>query len=179
MDAERPGISTNLVEPSISTTSSNLSSLAPTASPTCSASSRPQSGCSSATSHSETSDADIELSGYQHGVPPAACSASIGVLPSASTLNSSPYDRSIPRSAPGRPCHTTFGNSSRVQEPVSRTASQSRGHWLSNTIGVVSLAASLSSLIFLGVRTYKLEVSQAVNGALSACTSLIQVTAPS
>ena len=28
------------------------------------------------------------------------------------------------------------------------------------------------------MRTYKLEVSQAINGALSACTSLIQVTAP-
>ncbi len=178
MDAERPGVNANPVEPSISTTSSNLSSLARTTPPNCSESSRPQSGCSSATSHSEASDAGIELSGYQNGVLPANCSASTAVLPSATTINSSPSDRSNPRSAPGWPSYKTSGTSSRIREPVSRSAFQSSSHWLSNTIGIVSLAASLSSLIFLGVRTYKLEVSQAVNGVLSACTSLIQVTGP-
>lgn len=172
MDAEQPPVRT------ISGTSSNVSSLARTPSLNCSESSRPYSGCSSASSHSESLDADIEFGRFQHGVPSANCSASSAVLPSAPTRNSSPGARSIPRSAPQQACHTLSGTGSRVQEPVGRPATESSSHWLSNTIGIVSLAASLSSLIFLGVRTYKLEVSQAINGALSACTSLIQVTAP-
>ena len=178
MDAERPGVHTSTVESSISATSSTLSSLAGTSSTKCSESSRPHSGCSSATSHFVTSDADIEFARSQHGVPSANCSASSAVLSSTPTRDSSPGDRSIPRSAPQRPCHSLSGIDSRVREPVRRAVIQSNSHWLSNTIGIVSLAASLSSLIFLGVRTYKLEVSQAINGALSACTSLIQVTAP-
>ena len=44
------------------------------------------------------------------------------------------------------------------------------------TVAVVSLAASLASVIWLGVRTYKLSVSSAVNGAVSACAGLIQVS---
>ncbi len=171
-------VHTSTVESSISATSSNLSSLARTSSTNCSESSRTHSGCSSATSHSETPDPDIEFGRFEHGVPPANCSVSTAVLPSTPTRNSSPGDRSIPRSAPQRPRRALSGIGSRVREPVGRAAIQSTSHWLSNTIGIVSLAASLSSLIFLGVRTYKLEVSQAINGALSACASLIQVTAP-
>ena len=170
MDAERPVVHTRTVESSTSATSSNVSSL------NRSESSRPDSGCSSATSQSETSDADIELRRFEDGVPPANCSASTAVLPTTPTRNSSPGGRSIPRSAPQWPRHTLSFTGSRVREPVHRAAVQSSSHWLSNTIGIVSLAASLSSLIFLGVRTYKLEVSQAINGALAACTSLIQVT---
>ena len=177
MDAERSPVRTNTVE-SISATSSNVSSLARTSSLNRSESARPYSGGSSATSHSESSDADIEFGRFQHVVPPANCSALSAVLPSTPARNSSPGDRSIPRSAPQQPCHTLAGTGSRAREPVGRAATESSSHWLSNTIGIVSLAASLSSLIFLGVRTYKLEVSQAINSALSACTSLIQVTAP-
>ena len=170
MDAERPVVHTRAVESSTSATSSNVSSL------NSSESSQPDSGCSSATSQSETSDADIELPRFEDGVPPPNCSASTAVLPTTPARNSSPGGRSIPRSAPQRPRHALSRTGSRVRELVNRAAVQSSSHWLSNTIGIVSLAASLSSLIFLGVRTYKLEVSQAINGALAACTSLIQVT---
>ena len=170
MDAERPVVHTRAVESSTSATSSNISSLNSSESP------RPDSGCSSTTSRSETSDADIELRRLEDGVPPPECSTSTAVLPTTPTRNSSPGGRIIPGSAPQWPRHTLSGTGSRVREPVQRAAVQSSSHWLSNTIGIVSLAASLSSLIFLGVRTYKLEVSQAVNGALAACTSLIQVT---
>ena len=159
MDVKRPVVHTTTVE---SSTSSNLSSLARTSSTYC----------------SESSDANIEFGRFQHGVQLVNCSASTAVLPSTPTTDPSPGDSSIPRSTPQRPYDTLSGTDSRVRDPVERAPIQSSSRWLSNTIGIVSLAASLSSLIFLGVRTYKLEVSQAINGALSACTSLIQVTVP-
>ena len=173
MDAERPGVDTSTAGSSTSATSSNLSSLAGTSS------SRPHSGCSSATSHSDNSDAEIEFSRFQHGVPPASCSTSSTVLPSTPPKIASPGNLTIPRSTPQQPCRTPSETSGRAREPARRAVVQTSSHWLSkNTIGIISLAASLSSLIFLGVRTYKLAVSQTINTALSACTSLIQVTAP-
>lgn len=179
MDAERTGVHTSIVESSTSAASSNLSSLAGSSSLNCCESSPPRSGCSSHTSRSDTSDTEIEFSRFQQGVPPANCSASITVPQSTPPNNSSPGSRPIPRSTLQPPYHTPSRTSSRAREPISRAAIQTSSHWLSkNTVGIVSLAASLSSLIFLGVRTYKLEVSQAINGALSACTSLIQVTTP-
>ena len=181
MDAERPGVHTSTAGPSTSATSSNLSSLVRTSSFNCSESPGPQSGYSSTTSHSDDSDAEIEFSRFQQGVPPANCSTSTTVLPSIPPKSLSPGSRTIPRSTPQQPCRTLSGTSIRAQEPVGRAAIQTSSHWLSrNTFAIVSLAASLSSLIliFLGVRMYKLAVSQTINSALAACTSLIQVTAP-
>lgn len=179
MDAERPGVHTSTAGSSTSATSSNLSGLAGTSSLNCSESPRPHSGCSSATSHSDNSDAKIEFSQFQHGVPPASCSTSNTVLPSTPPKSASPGNRTIPRSIPRQPCRTPSGTSGRAREPIRRGAIQTSSHWLSkNTIGIVSLAASLSSLIFLGVRTYRLAVSQTINTVLSTCASLIQVTAP-
>ena len=179
MDAERPVVHTSTVGSSTSAASSNPSSLAGTSTLNCSESSGPRSECSSATSHSDNSDTEIEFSQFQHGVPPANCSTSTTILPSTPPKTSSPGSRTIPRSTPQPPCRTPSGTSSRAREPVCRAAIQTGSHWLSkNTIGIVSLAASLSSLIFLGVRTYKLEVSQALNGVLATCAGLIQVTTP-
>ena len=159
MDVKRPVVHTNTVE---SSTSSNPSSLARTSSTNC----------------SESSDANIEFGRFQHGVPLVNCSASTVVLSSTTTTDPSPSHSTIPRSTPQRPYDTLSGTDSRVRDPVHRAPIQYSSQWLSNTIGIVSLAASLGSLIFLGVRTYKLEVSQAINGAVSACASLIQVTVP-
>ena len=179
MDAERPGVHTSTAGSSTSATSSNPSSLAGSSSFNCSESPRPHSGCSSTTSHSDNSDAEIEFNRIQHGVPPASCSTSTTVLPLTPPSSASPGNRNIPRSTPQQPCRTPSGTSGRTREPVRRAAIQISSHWLSkNTIGIISLAASLSSLIFLGVRTYKLAVSQTINAALSACTGLIQVTFP-
>lgn len=181
MDAEQPGVHTSTAVPSTLATSSNVSSLGGTSSFNFSESPGPQSGYSSTTSHSSNLDAEIEFSRFQQVVPPASCSTSTTVLPSTPPKISSPGSRTIPRSTPQQPYRTLSGTSNRAQERISRAGIQTSSHWLSrNTFGIVSVAASLSSLIliFLGVRTYKLEVSQAINGALSACTSLIQVTAP-
>ena len=179
MDAERPGVHTSTVGSSTSAASSNPSSLAGTSTLNCSESSGPRSECSSATSHSDNSDTEIEFSRFQHGVPPANCSASTTVLPSTPPQISSAGSRTIPRSTPQRPRRTPSGTSGRAGEPFGRAAIQTSSHWLSkNTIGIVSLAASLISLIFLGVRMYKLAVSQTINQAFQACTSIIQVTAP-
>ena len=179
MDSERPGVHTSTVGSSTSAASSNSSNLAGTSTLNSSESSGPRSTCSSATSHSDNSDTELEFSRFQRGVPPTSCSGSTTVLPSTPPKSSSPGSRTIPRSTPQQPCRTPSGTSSRAREPVGRAAIQTSSHWLSkNTIGIVSLAASLISLIFLGVRTYKLAVSQAINAALSACTGLIQVTAP-
>ena len=173
MDAERPGVGTTTAGSSTSATSSNLSSLVGASS------SRPHSGCSSATSNSDNSDAEIESSRSQHGVPPASCSGSSTVLPSTPPKTTSPGNRTIPRSTPQQPGRTPSDTPSRAREPARRDVFLTSSHWLSkNTIGIISLAASLSSLIFLGVRTYKLAVSQTINTALSACISIIQVTAP-
>ena len=179
MDAERPGVHTTTVGSSTSAASSDPSSLAGTSTLDCSESSGPRSESSSATSHSDNSDTEIEFSRLQRGVPPTNCSTSTPVLPSTPPESSSPGSRTIPRSTPQQPCRTPSGTSSRAREPVRRAAIQTSSLWLSkNTIGIVSLAASLISLIFLGVRTYKLAVSQAINTALQACINLIQVTAP-
>ena len=179
MDAERPGVHTSTPGSSTSATSSNPSSLAGSSSFNCSESPRPHSGCGSATSHSDNSDAEIEFNRFQHEVPPASCSTSNTVLPSTPPKSASPGNRTIPRSTPQRPCHTPSGTSGQAREPFRRATIQTSSHWLSkNTIGIISLAASLSSLIFLGVRTYKLAVSQTINTALSTCINLIQVTFP-
>ena len=72
------------------------------------------------------------------------------------------------------------GTSNQFSRFLSLISSRLSGHWLLDIIGitvaVISLAASLASLIWLGVRTYKLSVSSAVNGAVSACAGLIQVS---
>ena len=181
MDAERPKIHASTAVPSTSATSSNLSSLGGTSSLNFSESPGPQSGYSSTTSHSDNSDAEIEFSRFQQVVPPASCCTSTTVLPSTPPKILSPGSRTIPRSTPHQPYRPISGTSNRAQERISRAGIQTSSHWLSrNTFGIVSVAASLSSLIliFLGVRMYKLEVSQAINGALSTCASLIQVTTP-
>ena len=150
--------------------------------------SRPQSQCSS-TSQSDTSGSDLELRRIPKSVSPAS-QAPLATLSPSSTLvpsntalsNSPPHNGNIPRSLPEEPAPTA-GTSSRFPGLSSLIPHRVSGHWLLDIIGIIiavtSLAASLASLIWLGVRTYKLAVSSAVNGAFSACTGLIQVSAMS
>ncbi|KAL2037451.1 hypothetical protein N7G274_009731 [Stereocaulon virgatum] len=186
MAAERSSANPTIVEPATSSNSPNPPNLPIAPSSSSSESNRLQSQCSNVTSQSEPSDSSTEL---QH-VPETAAPTSRTVLaslsqssthipPSTASISPMTYHDHIQWSVQQGPTHNTKKSSwfHRLSRPIPYNLSR---YWLLDilgmTIAIISLAASLASLIWLGVRTYKLSVSSAINDAVSACASLIQAS---
>jgi hypothetical protein len=186
MAAERSSANPTIDEPATSSNSPKPLSLPTASSSSSSESTHPHPQCSIVTAQSEPSDSDIELRHVPEIAAPASRTVLTTLLQSSTLIPSnnasispSTYHGHIPPSVPQGPTQNAEKSSwfHRLSRPIPYRLS---GYWLLDilcmTIAIVSLAVSLASLIWLGVRTYKLSVSSAVNGAVSACTGLIQVS---
>ena len=195
MASEELKAAPSIVEPTPSSRGSTPSSLTTSSLDPISSSSSPRSVrsrtlSSSATSQAGSSSSDIESDSVPKSVPAETKieKPPIQQLPDNEKLppksprtpeEQTPQDQppsSTPRAAAGQTQISNHVNRHTSAFPTKQTLAGERWYqWSQAILGVVALVVALISMLFYGIRSYKMAVWTTRNDELQACTGLIQV----